>query len=353
MASYSDYFVQHFRFGLQHLHLWLYRKQFSRAKQLRFLEVLFDLQDDGIPLRDSLLWIEQNSTDSVMGLVASHMRKGFLAGQSFATTMHHWFPRTIVQSIKIAEHSNRFEYQCRQILELLKTNQQHTGIFWQKLAAPIGYLALVMALYAYLAMYYFQALSDLVPASQWSTTAQLVHLTGLAIFYSWPWLVAGTLIVFFSIPLILQYWSGNIRGSLDRWMPLKIYCHWCAAFNLEQLGRMANAGLTLKESLLVLYDSETPHSRHYIEVMLQRLNEGYNTATVMDIGYFDASNINLLRLLVKHSDPGECLLKLGSQARKQAQNQVLQLTLSLQILLYSLLALLFIGYVSVIMETPV
>ena len=198
------------------------RKEFDVAKmkklglgdKINFTSTLQILAQSGIPIIESLMFIENDAAKLKVRLVAKELRRQIMAGSTFADTIARYpqqFGQIYVGLCKAGEDSGELEKTLARLLELLTKEEAVRGKVIGTLMYPAFVIILAIIIVLVMLMFVFPVFKDMFDNMGRELPWITQTLMDIGIFLRTYW---------FFVPLII----GSIIGFISfvfRWEPSK------------------------------------------------------------------------------------------------------------------------------------
>ncbi len=198
------------------------RKEFDVAKmktlglgdKINFTSTLQILAQSGIPIIESLMFIENDAAKLKVRLVAKELRRQIMAGSTFADTIArypHQFGQIYVGLCKAGEDSGELEKTLARLLELLTKEEAVRGKVIGTLMYPAFVIILAIIIVLIMLMFVFPVFKEMFDNMGRELPWITQTLMDIGVFLKTYW---------FFVPLIIGSIVGLI-AFLFRWEPSK------------------------------------------------------------------------------------------------------------------------------------
>ena len=317
---------------------WQFRH--SMSKQLAFLEDLFRLMADGVPLSECLILVGRvaNSLDR---RIARWMLRKLDEGGSILEAMTGIFRQDVVAAVAATYATGKIAESGTHVLERLREQwESRRGVVGQ-LVRPLFYLAISLGLYALFSSEVWPSFLSEGGALEMPPMAMAAHQVGLFILAWWEVLLIGLAVAAATIGVALRNWANVLRRLADRVWPLSLYRGLWAANSLEELGTLMVAGEEVGTALEAVKTYGTRYSRMYLERMERRLEEGYNLSDMLDVGFLSNYDMARLKVLAEHQGLRTTIMMTGAASRRATLSRIRTTAQTLDVAILSLVALSF------------
>ena len=317
---------------------WQFRH--SMAKQLTFIEDLFRLMGDGIPLSECLELIGRVASP-LDRRIARWMLRKLDEGGSIMDAMAGIFRQDVLAAVAANYASGKIAETGIQVLDRLREQwESRRGVVGQ-LLRPLLYLAVSLILYAGFSLEVWPRFLSEGVAMEMPAMAVFAHGVGQFILAWWPYLLGGVALVVATTGVALRTWANVLRRLADRIWPLSLYRGLWAANSLEELGTLMVAGQEVGAAFETVKAYGTRYSRMYLNMMARRLEEGYNLSEILDVGFLSDYDMARLRVLAEHQGLRTTMMKTGAAARRATISRIRATARTLDLAILALVALSF------------
>ena len=320
---------------------WQFRH--SMTKQLAFLEDLFHLMGDGVPLSDCLVLVGRvaNSLDR---RIARWMLRKLDEGGTILEAMTGIFRQDVVAAVAANYASGKIAESGTQVLERLREQWESRRGVATQLVRPLLYLAVSFGLYAGFSLLvwpdFIIALSA-AEAAEMPALAMFAHQVGQFVVQWWEVLLFGVAFAAATIGVALRTWANVLRRLADRVWPLSLYRGLWAANSLEELGTLMVAGEEVGTALETVKTYGTRYSRMYLDRIVRRLEEGYNLSEMLDVGFLSDYDMARLKVLAEHQGLRATIMMTGTASRRATLARIRSTAQALDVAILALVALSF------------
>lgn len=186
----------------------------SLKEKLDFTSTFQTLHKAGVPVIESLIFIEQDASTRRIRLLARELKQQIIAGATFSDTIARFpdiFGAVYIGLVKAGEESGEMEKTLSRIIELLKKNKKTNDKVFSALSYPVFVIVLAHVVVFIMIVFVFPAFKDMFD----QTGAKLPWVTQVCIdlgeFVKAKW-------YFIPFFLILMAWGGY---NLVTWEPSK------------------------------------------------------------------------------------------------------------------------------------
>lgn len=295
------------------------RIQFTRAEQQAFLEDLYSLVDDGVPVNAAIETIRDIYDDDVAAVVASDIAANIAQGQLLADGMSHWFARPIVEIIRAGENGGTL---ADSLQAALLSFQEYNSVIATVLHAvtyPFAVVIMALVMTVVIKDSVLESFIKIQPVADWPPIGQ--QLYGLATLTAhWWWLMIITVVgAALLMAQLLRQLTGPWRTAIDQFPLLSLYRQITAARFMETLGLLITNGIVLKDALAIMQRDAAPYLAWHLLMMEYNLSGGQdNIADVLDTGLLQRSDLVRLKVVAKGKGFEQALLSLGHKANKKS-----------------------------------
>jgi len=320
----------------------LKRFAFGTTQQYNFLIDLAALLEDGVPVNQAIETLVQIK-DSMSVSVANAILTKMAEGRSLADSMRGWFPRHVMELIRLGEQSGDLAPRVYAAAEMLSMRR----IWWMSLLQATVYPTVVISAGLFVLIFIDHTIltvfASIKSIDQWPTEGKELHYFAHFI-EQWWWMIPIVLVggVFLS-QKVLQDYIGEGRKYFDRLPIVSLYRKLIAARFMETLGVLVNSGMVFKNALKIMQYDANPYLASHVLIMEYRLGGGRESmADVLDTGLIDKSNIIRLKVVARGRGLDHALIRMGKQGLRDCERLIQIFCRSLGFILMLLGALLAI-----------
>lgn len=292
--------------------------QFGNKKQLGFLEDLYTLVNDGIPVNRAIDMMSQVTT-GLSREVAISLSQKIGQGQPLADGMKEWFNMNVVEIVRVGEAGGALAQTMKSAINMLSQQGAAIGSFVSALAYPIVVITIACGVIIYLNTSVFSQFRLIKPESEWPEAGQrLVMIANIIQGYWWVVIAAIALISFILARLMANY-VGELRPQMDKIPPFTFYRQLVAARLLETLGLLVANGVVFKSALRVMQHQANPYLSSHLVMMEHILSMGKtNIADVLATGLVDDQDLMRLRVMAEVKGFEHGLVRMGVRGAEQS-----------------------------------
>ena len=294
------------------------RFQFGAKAQLAFIEDLFALISDGIPPNRAIEMMAQVTTGLTRDVALSISQK-ISEGQALAEGMRGWFSPNIIEIIRVGEEGGALVDVMKSAISALT---QRTGTLSALISAvsyPLLVIVMSCGVMVYLNNSVFGQFRAIKPESQWPEAGlTLVAIAGFV--KDWWWIVLVFVVaVIIGFRYLLNYYTGELRTTLDKVPPFSLYRRFVAAQFMETLGLLVANGVVFKNAIKVMLYQANPYLTSHLVMMEHLLGAGRgNIADVLETGLIDESDVVRLRILAEVKGFEHGLIRMGIRGAEKS-----------------------------------
>jgi type II secretory pathway component PulF len=296
---------------------WWLHWQFTRKRQVIFLEDLCSLVDDGVPVSQAIETISEIS-EGVNKKVAQHIGRCLAEGQLLADGMQGFFNHAIVEVVRAGENGGNLPASLRAALESFSEHANAFSVVINSLVYPSCVIVLALIVVVFIKNAVLVNFAQIKPVYSWPETGRNLYFLAVLI-ERWWWLLLLMLIgAIFVLRRILQRLTGEPRRLLDSFPLLSLYREMVAARFMETLGLLISNGIVLKQALSVMHNEGSPYLSWHLLQMEARLSSGQeNIAEVLNTDLIERNDLIRLRVVTRGKNFEAALISLGRQANKR------------------------------------
>lgn len=296
--------IRHFRFG--------------NKAQLAFLEDLFVLVNDGIPVNRAINMMAQVSTGLTYE-VASSISQKIGEGQLLAEGMKEWFSPNVIEIIRIGETGGTLGQAMQSAVKTLSQRGVAMTAFISGISYPLFVFVMACAVVVYLDITVFVQFKQIKPVELWPVSGQ--YLVAMAQMIKKVWwlfiLIIGA--VFFILRRILLNYTGEYRPMLDNFPPFSFYRQFTSARMLETLGLLAANGVVFRSAIRIMKHQASPYLASHLSMMEHLLGMGKtNIAEILETGLVSDQELMRLRVMAEVKGFEQGLIRMGVRSAEQA-----------------------------------
>lgn len=296
--------------------VWM-RWQFTRKRQVAFLEDLCSLVDDGVPVSQAIETIAEIS-EGVSKKVAEHIGRCLAQGQLLADGMQGFFNHAIVEVVRAGENGGNLPASLRAALNSFSEQASAFSVVINSLVYPSCVIVLALIVVVFIKNSVLVDFAKIKPVYSWPETGRNLYFFAVLI-ERWWWLLLFMLVgVIFVMARILKTLTGESRRFLDSFPLLSLYREIVAARFMETLGLLISNGIVLKQALSVMHNGSSPYLSWHLLQMEARLSSGQeNIAEVLNTDLIERNDLIRLRVVARGKNFETALISLGRQANKR------------------------------------
>jgi len=317
---------------------WQFRH--SMSKQLAFLEDLFQLMGDGVPLSECLI-LAGRVANSLERRIARWMLRKLDEGGSILDAMAGVFRNDVVAAVAATYTTGKIAESGTQVLQRLRERWESRHGVVTQLIRPLLYLAVALVLYAGFSSAIWPGFQREGGALELPAMAMFAHQIGLFILAWWEVLLIGFAAASATIGVALRNWTNVLRRLADRLWPMSLYRGLWAANSLEELGTLMVAGEEVRTALEMVKTHGTRYSRMYLDRTVRRLEEGYNLSEMLDVGFLSNADMARLKMLAEHQSLRTTIVMTGAALRRATLSRIRTTARILDVAILALVALSF------------
>ncbi len=294
--------------------------QFTRKRQLAFLEDLNSLIEDGVPASQAIDTLRQ-ITQGINKIVATQIALHLSQGHSIAEGMQLFFVRPIVEIIRSGEASGTLPSALQSAIKSLSVQTDSWAVLVNSLLYPVVVLIMALGVIVFVKNSVLEDFARLKPISSWPSIGRQLYDVAFTTEYGW-WLILLLLIgITVGLVYLLKRYTGQFRSMIDRWPVLSLYRTMTAARFMETLGLLVSNGVAVKKALTIMHRDASPYLSWHILRMEHRLGGGKeNMADVLDTHLISQNDLVRLRVVAKGKGFAQALTNLGRQAQQRNAN---------------------------------
>lgn len=292
--------------------------QFGTKAQLAFLEDLFVLVNDGIPVNRAIEMMAQVSK-GLSKEVAQSLAKKIAQGQPLAEGMKDWFAMNVIEIIRVGEAGGALGQTLKSAINMLSQQGVVTSTFIGAISYPLLVITIACIIIIYLNNSVFIQFKAIKPVEQWPEAGiRLIHVANLI--ESWWWLVIlGTVFIIIGTRRVMTHYVGELRPTLDQIPPFTFYRRLAAARVLETLGLLVSNGVVFKSAIKVMQYQANPYVHSHLVTMEHLLSMGKtNIGDVLATGLVTDQDLMRLRVMAEVKGFEHGLIRMGIRGTEQA-----------------------------------
>lgn len=292
--------------------------QFSKKKQLAFLEDLYLLINDGIPANRAIEMMTKVTT-GITREVALTLVESISQGQPLADGMKEWFSPNVVEIIRTGEAGGALAQTMKSAINMLSQQGIAMGGFVGAVAYPMIVIIMGCGIIIYLKASVFSQFAMIKPISAWPDAGQ--RLVGLAdLIQGWWWLIIiGIVGLVIGLRIAFTTLTGEVRDFLDQYPPFSFYRRLASARLLETLGLLVSNGVVFKSAIKVMQYQANPYVASHLQQMEIMLGKGKsNIADVLDTGLVPTADLMRLRVMAEVKGFEHGLVRMGVKGTEDA-----------------------------------
>ena len=285
--------------------------QFTKKKQLAFLEDLYLLINDGIPANRAVDMMSKVSIGLTREVAISLSNK-IAQGQPLAEGMKEWFSPNVVEIIRVGEAGGALAQTLKSAINMLSLQGAALSGFIGAIAYPMFILLIGCIVIIYLNNSVFVQFRAIKPMEQWPDAGrQLVSLALLIENWWWAAILLLIGLIIFIMRLMTNY-VGEYRQLLDKIPPFTFYRQLMAAQLLETLGVLVANGVVFKSAIRVMQYQASPYMNYHLQIAEHLLGMGKtNIADVLDTGLVSENDLMRLRVMAEVKGFEHGLIRMG------------------------------------------
>jgi type II secretory pathway component PulF len=296
------------------------RWRFGNKAQLAFLEDLYVLIEDGIPVNRAVEMMAQVTT-GLQHDVALSLANKISEGQPLAEGMRDWFSVNVVEIIRVGESGGALPQTVKSAINVLSQQGAAMGSLIGAVTYPLFVLAIACVVILYLNSSVFEQFRIIKPESEWPEAGQ--RLVGIAnVIKKWWWIIiVGIICLILLFRRLMSHYVGELRPALDKVVPFSFYRRLVSARVLETLGLLVANGVVFKSAIKVMQLQANPYMLSHLQQMEHLLSMGKsNIADVLDTGLVSEQDLMRLRVMAEVKGFEHGLIRMGVRGSEQATN---------------------------------
>lgn len=294
--------------------------QFGTKAQLGFLEDLYLLVNDGIPVNRAIEMMAQISTGLTREVSLSLAGK-ISQGQPLAEGMKEWFAPNVVEIIRVGEAGGALGQTLKSAINMLSQQGVVIGAFIGAVSYPLIVIIMACIIIIYLNTSVFVQFKAIKPVEQWPVEGKrLIAVANLI--ESWWWLVILLITaIIMTFRRLMTHYIGELRSTLDRFPPFSFYRRLAAARVLETLGLLVSNGVVFKSAIKVMQYQANPYVHMHLVTMEHLLSMGKtNIGDVLATGLVGDQDLMRLRVMAEVKGFEHGLIRMGIRGTEEATN---------------------------------
>ena len=290
--------------------------QFSRRQQLAFLEDLYMLLQDGVPINQGVQAMCAVATD-VVAHVAKDIAQSIARGVGISEGMEPWFTVTVVNLIRAGAMGGALEPALRSAIDVLQQQQSSLSAWAAALSYPLVVLGMALGMVVFIQRTVLQSFIQIKPLSQWPSVGKNLMNFGFWLGHWWWFLLIFLIGVLCAVTVLLYGFTGAWRTKLDQLPGFRLYRGAVAAHFMESLGLLLKNGVMIRQAFTLLQRQARPYLLWHVAHMELRLSEGFeDMAQVIDTQLISKHDLYRLKVVVRGKGIDHALISLGRQSYK-------------------------------------
>lgn len=292
--------------------------QFGTKAQLAFLEDLYLLVNDGIPVNRAIEMMAQVA-QGLTREVAQSLAQKISQGQPLADGMKDWFAMNVIEIIRVGEAGGALAQTIKSAINMLSQQGVAASAFIGAVSYPLLVITLACIIIIYLNNSVFGQFKMIKPVEQWPDAGKRLISTANLI-ESWWWLVILLIIAtIIATRRVMTNYVGELRPALDKIPPFSFYRRLAAARVLETLGLLVANGVVFKSAIKVMQYQANPYVHSHLVMMEHLLSMGKtNIGDVLATGLVADQDLMRLRVMAEVKGFEHGLVRMGIRGTEQA-----------------------------------
>jgi type II secretory pathway component PulF len=258
---------------------------FGSKERFEFYEVLADYAKEELSVTQAVRIQARRARQrgDLIAPVFTAMETAIANGATLTDALRPWIPPVEAIYITIGEASRTLGPSLERLVRLIERQRAMYAAIRSKLAAPLVYLLVLMAVAVGLSANLIPMLKSIL-ARGVTPPGPVRAFFGLSDFIAvgWPYLLGLSLTLLVLVWITLPNLTGPVRRYLDRIAPWSWYRRVQAAVFLTSMSVMMESGVSMERCLYALSRLASPYMRWHINQMELRLRQGLDGARAMD-----------------------------------------------------------------------
>ncbi len=305
---------------------------FNQHAQRKFLADLIGLLDEGVVLHlalETLSVINKGLNKEVAYSLYLKIQRGGL----LADGMRNWFPRYLVELVRLGEQNG-----C--LVECLKNahdNLKKTYRYFFTVINGLIYPGIIFCTEIWILVFFKKSIIHVIYTgnfqSYWFINQQNIKKF-VGFFQHWWWVFPIlTILILITIYKMLTDYIGEGRKIIDKLPLLSFYRQHTALRFMEILGFFIANGMALKQALKIMQHDANSYLASHILMMEYRLGGGKNNIVdIIDTGLINKVDILRLRVLKRENSNDQTLLKQARFTREKIEKKINSMSKIFQII---------------------
>ena len=255
----------------------------SLKEKIDFTQTFLTLNKAGLPIIESLIFIEKNGASRQVRMLAQEIKKQIIAGYTLSDTISKYpnlFGHVYIGLAKAGEDSGEIDKTFERLIELLQKQGNIKGKLISALSYPVFVVVLAIAVVLCMLMFIFPAFKDMFDQQGKALPAitQFCIDSGEFLKDKWFFIPIGLAVIIFTVMYLLR-WEPSKR-VIDQWVlkvPLFSDLVKAAAFSnfLTVLQIAYDAGIPIIECLYLARTTLSNTLMHdSIKISIKKMQAG-------------------------------------------------------------------------------
>ncbi len=255
----------------------------SLKEKIDFTQTFLTLNKAGLPIIESLIFIEKNGASRQVRMLAQEIKKQIIAGYTLSDTISKYpnlFGHVYIGLAKAGEDSGEIDKTFERLIELLQKQGNIKGKLISALSYPVFVVVLAIAVVLCMLMFIFPAFKDMFDQQGKALPAitQFCIDSGEFLKDKWFFIPIGLVVIIFTVMYLLR-WEPSKR-VIDQWVlkvPLFSDLVKAAAFSnfLTVLQIAYDAGIPIIECLYLARTTLSNTLMHdSIKISIKKMQAG-------------------------------------------------------------------------------
>lgn len=295
---------------------------FTKSKQKNFLEDVYHLVKDGVPMQGAIETLNEIST-GINKEMSSEVLKKISEGRSIAESLRDWFSPVVVEMIRNGEDGGTLLNSLSFSIKYLTGSNSFISSFVSSLTYPFVVFLLAMVLIVYLKGTIFVNFLAIKPLFTWPEIGRFVYNMASFIENYWGTIIISLMAFAAVIYYILLNFVGANRKFIDKLPFLHFYRDFSSVRFVGALGLLLSNSVTLKRSLALLKKNASKYIFWHISLMELKLSGGIdNVADVLDTGLIRKQDVFRLKAIAKTKGFDDALIRLSDDSLRRLTKEI-------------------------------
>lgn len=263
----------------------------SQKHRLILYTIVADLLDDGVPLYNSLMLLQNKEGEKVygktfikkLGIIVENMKKS----SSVANALTGVVPPEDLTVINAAEKSGQISQGLRMLIFMIHKNNEIMGLLKSSLITPVMLIIVVLFVIMGYSLQVFPTFLGVLPLSEWPQVTTTLYNFGTYLSEGGMVVIMVSAVTFvFLVRMSLPLLTGPIRTLfLDKIPPYNYYRLLQLGLFLRMLSSLMLNGIPMMDALNLMKQRASPWLSSHLLKFTENMKAGRSYKESLDTGF--------------------------------------------------------------------